>query len=212
MRGQEDSHAFGLVQVLDVRPQLIAALRIESECRLVEKQDLRRVQQTARDLETPLHATRKGLHVRVLPLPQLEQLEQQLDAFGAHAARYVIQHAVQLHVLVSRQLAVETRILKHDAKRAARFDLVGDRIQPVKLHRPGSRPLQRGEHLDCRGLARAVRAEKREDLAFGNVEGHAVNGFDLTECLDQVFDVNHGGSARSEVRLYYEAEVRALRS
>src|SRR5688572_9568424 len=191
MRGQEDSHAFGLVQMLDVCPQLIAALRIESERRLVEKQDLRRMQQAARDLETPLHSTRKGLHVRVLPFPQLEQLEQQLNAFSADATRHVIQHAVQLHVLVGRQLAVEARVLKHYAERAPRFELIGDRVQPVEPHRPARRPLERGEHLDRRRLARAVRAEEREDLTLCDVERYTVNGFHLAECLDQVFDVNH---------------------
>ena len=52
---------FGFVQVLDVRPELIAALRIEAERRLVEKQDLRRVQESARDLEPPLHAAGERL-------------------------------------------------------------------------------------------------------------------------------------------------------
>ena len=79
VRGQEDGHAFGLVQMLDVRPELIAALRIEAERRLVEKQDLGRVQQAARDLEAPLHAARELLHERVAAVPQLEQLQQPLD-------------------------------------------------------------------------------------------------------------------------------------
>ena len=80
VRGQKHRHPFGLVQVLDVRPELIAALWIEAKRRLVEEEDLRRVEEAARDFEASLHAARERLHERVLAVPQLEQLEQQLDA------------------------------------------------------------------------------------------------------------------------------------
>ena len=106
-------------------------------------------------------------------------------------ARNVIEHAVQFHVLVGRQLAVETRVLKDDAECAAGFDLFRDRIHAVEAHRPAGRPLQRREHLDGRRLARTVGSQERENLTRGDVERHAVNGFHLAECLDQVFDVNH---------------------
>ena len=59
VRREKDGHAFGFVQMLDVRPELIAALRIEAERRLVEKQNLRRVQQAARDLQPPFHPARE---------------------------------------------------------------------------------------------------------------------------------------------------------
>ena len=50
---------------------------------------------------------------------------------------------------------------------------------------------QRREHLDRRGLAGAVRAEKREDLALGDVERDVIDRFDLAECFDQILYVNH---------------------
>ena len=49
---------------LHLRPELIAALRIETQRRLVEKQDLRRVQKAAGDLEPPLHPAGELLHRR----------------------------------------------------------------------------------------------------------------------------------------------------
>ena len=55
----------------------------------------------------------------VAPVPQLEQRQQPLDALGADAARDVVEHAVQVHVLVGGQLAVEARILEDDAEAAA---------------------------------------------------------------------------------------------
>ena len=51
MRREEDRDPLGLVQVLDVSPELIAALRIESQRGFVEKEDLRGVQEPARDRE-----------------------------------------------------------------------------------------------------------------------------------------------------------------
>ena len=57
MRGEEDGDVFGFVEVLDVRPKLIAALRIEAKRRLIEEENFGRVQQAARDLETALHAS-----------------------------------------------------------------------------------------------------------------------------------------------------------
>ncbi len=80
VRREKHGDALGLIQVLDVRPELVAALRIEAERRLVEEQDLRRVQEAARDLEPPLHPAGELLHRRVAPLPELEQLEQRLRA------------------------------------------------------------------------------------------------------------------------------------
>jgi hypothetical protein len=55
----------------------------------------------------------------VTALPQLEDREQPLDPLVARPPRHVIEHAVQLHVLVGRQLAVQARILEDDAEAAA---------------------------------------------------------------------------------------------
>src|SRR5258708_5274926 len=80
VRGQEDRDALGLVQVLHVGPELVAALGVEAERRLVEEQDLRRVEKPARDLQAPLHAAGEGLDEGLAPVPQLEQGEQDLAA------------------------------------------------------------------------------------------------------------------------------------
>jgi len=69
---QENSDTFGPVEIPDVRPQLVAALRIETQCRFIEKQDPGRMEQAAGDFEPPLHATREPLHAIVSAIPQLE--------------------------------------------------------------------------------------------------------------------------------------------
>ncbi len=62
VRGEEHGDALGLVEPLDVRPHLVAALRIEAERRLVEEEHARGVEQAARDLEPAAHPAGEGLH------------------------------------------------------------------------------------------------------------------------------------------------------
>ena len=57
MRGEEDGGVFGFVEVLDVCPKLVAALRVEAERGLIEEKNFGSVQQAARDFEPALHAS-----------------------------------------------------------------------------------------------------------------------------------------------------------
>ena len=127
----------GLVQVLDVGPELVAGLRIEAERGLVEKQDLGRVQESAGDFQAALHASGKCLDVIVPAFPELEQFQQLFDALRALLARDLVEHGVQFHVLVGGLLAVEAGVLEHDPELSPGFILVDcrDRGRPVRLFR-----------------------------------------------------------------------------
>jgi hypothetical protein len=74
MRRQEDGRLLCLIQVLDVRPQLVPGLRIKSKRGLIEKQNLGRVQEAPGDFQAALHSSGKRLDVVVAALPELEQL------------------------------------------------------------------------------------------------------------------------------------------
>src|SRR5207302_9733636 len=58
---------------------------------------------------------------------------------------------------------------------------------------------QPGEHLDARGLSRAVRSDETEDLALLHGEAHLFDGSDglsgkrLPKDLGELVDVNGGG-------------------
>ena len=54
-------------------------------------------------------------------------------------ARNVVKHAVNVHVLVGGQLAVETWILENDAEPLPHFGLLVRGIQPVDAHRSAGR-------------------------------------------------------------------------
>src|SRR5204863_9346111 len=153
----------------------IAWLGIEAERRLVEEQDLGRVQKSARDLQTPLHAAGVVLHWIVLAIPELEQLQQLLGALVARRSRDAVEHAVQVHVLVRRQLLIQAWILKDDPEQAPDVRGVRGGIQPVDLNRPARRYEQRRQHLDRRGLPGAVRTEEGEDFAGLHIERDVVD-------------------------------------
>ena len=52
---------------------------------------------------------------------------------AAHLARDVVEHAVQLHVLVGGQLAVEAGVLEDDAEALADFVLVDCGVEAVEF-------------------------------------------------------------------------------
>ena len=91
VRGEEHGDALRLVQMFDVGPELIPALRIQAKRRLVEEQDLRRVQESPCDLETALHPAGEVLDRVVLPLPELEDLQQLFGPLVACRARHAVQ-------------------------------------------------------------------------------------------------------------------------
>src|SRR5205823_5843328 len=139
-----------------------AALALSSRI-VVPEQHLGRVQQPARDLEAAFHAAGERLHQIVTPLPQLEHPEQRLAPLPADLARHMVQHAVDVHVLPRRELAVETGILEHDAEAPPHLRLMRGGIEPVELERAARGAQQRRQHLDRGGFAGAVGTEERED-------------------------------------------------
>jgi hypothetical protein len=183
MRGEENRGAFGRVEILHVRPQLIAALRIEAESGFVEKKNFRRVQKAARDFKPALHAAGERLHIVVATLPKLEGLQQTLDALATNLARHVIENAVKLHVFVRGLFGIKARVLKDNPEPLASFILMGPGIEPVEFNGAARRPQERGEHFDCGGLAGAVGAEKGEYLPLGNVKRDTLYGFKFVERL-----------------------------
>ncbi len=57
--------------------------------------------------------------------------------------------------------------------------------------RPLRRQFEAGDHAQRRGLARAGRAEHREELAVAHLEVDAGHGDDVAEVLDDVLEL-HG--------------------
>ena len=73
------------------------------------------------------------------------------------------------------------------------------RIAAENGDRPGVGPRKVEDHVERRGLARAVGAKKRDDLAAVDGERHAVDRVDLSERLVNVLDDEGGFDAGSVI-------------
>ena len=67
---------------------------------------------------------------------------------------------------------------------------------PLNSTSPGARRQERGDQLEQGGLAGAVRADHREDLAARDVEGDVVDGDQAAEALGQVLDLRGAPPSR----------------
>ncbi len=195
VRGEKDGDALGFIDTFHMRPELVAALRIEPKRGFVEEENLRRVQKAAGDLETALHAAGEFLHLIVAAIPQFEELEQFFCALATNLAGHVIEHAMDLHVFPGGEVAVEARILKDDAEALTGLVLMGSRIEPVELDRAAWWLQQGSEHFDGGGLPCSVGTEEGEDFSFGNVERDIVDGGKGTEGFDEVMDSESRGTS-----------------
>jgi hypothetical protein len=114
---------------------------------------------------TALHAARVGSGAAAAGAFQVERGEQLGRPAAGGPARQVQQPGHHLQVLLAGQLVVDGRVLAGQADRAADAGRVGEQVVPGDHGVAAVRPDQGGEDADHRRLARAVRAQKREDGA-----------------------------------------------
>ena len=185
VRDVEDRFAFR-AQPLQRLEQLVGFLRRQHRGRLVEDDELRRLQQAADDLDALALADRKVADQRI-------RIERQAVAVGKRPRlgrdradrRAVVQR--QRDVLGRRQRLEQRKVLEHHADAELLRDArAGD---PHRLAVPENLAgigLQRAEqHLDQRRLAGAVLAEQRVDLALGDVEVDMIARRQRAEYLGQ---------------------------
>ena len=109
-----------------------------------------------------------------------------------------VQDRVEADVLLGGQVQVEAGPLEDDPDPPAHRAGFGHDVVAVDRRAAAGRRERGGEDRDRRGLAGAVRAEQREELAGPDVEGDAVDGvaLGLLVALRQVLDVDHASSLR----------------
>ena len=166
-------HADLVVQPAEPLPQFDPHLRVERPEGLIEQQDLRP------DGEGPGEG-----HPLPLPSRQLrrlaapEPLEPHEPEEFVHAGRHLrlrhLPHAKpEGHVLEHVHVAEERVVLEHEAHLARPGMPFGD-VLAVLLDQPLVGKLEAGDDPQERGLARARRAEQRQQRAVRHVERHAI--------------------------------------
>ena len=153
----------------------------------------------ARDEKAALHAAREPPH-RIAPhVRKLDEGEQLFYACAALRRSHMVQTRVQFEVLARRQILVEVHLLRHDADQLLHLRLIAEERLPLVEDRPGRRPREHCQHADRRRLARAVRAQKPEDLPACDGERQPVHRTlrlclprcpRMTEILHEIFHTN----------------------
>jgi hypothetical protein len=152
---------------------------------LVEQEDVRVVDERARDRQSPLHAPGERLDHAVAALGQLHELEQLLRLRARGCARQAVVARVHEEVLARCQLHVERVRLRYDTQARANRGTVAHRILVEDTQRPPARRRHAADHPHRGALAGAVRSEESECLTAVHVEVDAVDGVDVAELLAQ---------------------------
>jgi len=118
----------GALEPVQTIPDEMSSLGIEPRRRFVEQQDLRPVDQRARDGEAAFHPARERVDTRVAAIAQLDELEQLRCPFADLRARKVEVATVDHQVVPHRQLGVDVVLLGHDPEARPDLDTPGRRI------------------------------------------------------------------------------------
>src|SRR5207247_1385154 len=101
---------------------------------------------------------------------QADPLEQLVRAPLLLRARHAVEGGLQVEVLAAGEELIERRLLESRADRGANLGTVPDHVITGDARPPGRGREERGEHVYCRRLAGAVRAQEAEDLARSDRE------------------------------------------
>jgi len=99
---------------------------------------------------------------------------------------------MKLHVLIRRQLPLQTGVLKDDPKSAPHFVLLVLRVKSIDLDGATSGLEQGGQHFDGGRLAGAIRAQEGEDFTLLDLQGDVIDGDEIAEGFDEVAHSDHG--------------------
>ncbi len=193
MGGQDDGGAL-LAQPPHHLPHVVTQLHVHTGRGLVQEQDARLVGERLGDQHTPLHAAgeRGNLVVAFLPQRQLAQDGFQILRIG----RLAEQPATETYRGPHRFERIGGQFLRHQADAGTRGAVVAHDVVPVGQHTAGAGVDQAADDADQGGLAGAVGAEQREDLATPDLKIHLFErletaGIGLAQALDGN-DRSHG--------------------
>ena len=184
-------------QVLDHRPQLGAALRVEPGGRLVEEEHRRLVHERRGEVEPPAHAAGVRADEAVARVREVEPLEQLVGARPDLVVGDVGEPADEPQVLRRGEVLVDRRVLTRRARSSARTR-IGCSVTsyPSTRARPPS---------GCSSVV-STRTAVVLPAPFGpsspstrpdrHLERDALQRFELSEALDEVDDLDRVGRGR----------------
>ena len=142
------------------------------------------------DLHAPAHAAREKLDLLVLPLQELDRLEELGNQLPALLLGHAVQLRVNQQVFFDAQLEVARHRLRNHADGAAHIVRLLADVEAVDERRAGGWWKQRDEHPNQRRFARAIWTEQAENFTFLDGEADAVDGGEVAELLDDRPDID----------------------
>jgi hypothetical protein len=149
---------------------------VESDGRLVEKQEAGTVEQARRQLAADALAQRKLAHWHVEEIGQPEPFGQLADASPMLARLDFVDSAKKAQAVEGRQVVPQLALLaEHRSDDEAQPLAIFLGVEPQHRRRSAGRREQSGEHLDGGRFARAVRPQKGQRLACLDGERYVPN-------------------------------------
>jgi len=190
VRSDDDGDAL-LGQCGDAAPEGAPGQRIRTAGGLIEKQQLRLVQQRRRHCQALFEAARQLSADRAFVPGKLELLQRPGNAGTPRRASKAVGTGEEFEILQNAQRAIQGELLRHVSEPCTRrrgcFPDVRSRDE--QLAATGCK--QTTEHAKRRRLAGAIGSEQPEDLAAPNLEGDAIDGCEDTELLLEFMDAHH---------------------
>ena len=185
--GDDDERDADLaLDLLQLDLHLFAQLEIQCAERLVEQQHPGSSDQRARQRHSLTLAARqlRGLSRRLAAQP--DHVERVGGALAALVARHALDLQPVLHVLGDGHVGEQGVFLEDGVDVATPRGQRGD-VDAAEADRPRRRLLEPGDHAQHRGLARAGRAEDREQLTVADGQVGALDGDHLVPAVAELF-------------------------
>ena len=190
VRGDDQGRAAELLLV-EVPAHVGRGHGIEAGCRLVAKDPVRIVERRADQRHLLGHATGIRGQDGVLPVRELETLEQSRDAPAADRRRNAIQVSEVVEVLGRGVAAIYSRLVRHHAEPGTNRVETLRQAEPIQLDEATVRPQDAAEASQRCRLAGAVLSEEHKNLAPFDLQVDAGDGPYIAKALAQAFDPNH---------------------
>ncbi len=182
--GHEHGHPVGREVAHHLADQL-APRHVDARGRLVEERDLRPTDEREGEGEALLFTPGELAPHRGAALCEPDAGQQ-----FVRVGRLREEGGVEAQDLDRTDARVDAAFLQHDADRRGEGVVVGVRVEPRDAHGAGRGPPEALEGLHGRGLAGAVGAEQRHDLAVLDRERDPVDGGELAVTDDELVDVD----------------------
>src|SRR5580658_6008243 len=189
--GGENDGGAGGGEVLDRGPGPAAGFGVEPGGRLVQEQDLGATDDPDGDVDSAALSARESTDIGVRVLAQIDQIEDL-----AHRARVRVEPREHGQGVAHGELGVEAGGLKDQADPGSPPAITAVGVDAQDSGGAAGWNGEAFEHLQGGGLAGPVGAEHGDQLAFGDLEAHAVDGRKVPEALGQLFDGDGGHDVR----------------